>query len=109
MPNRQKMMEIANIINEMPKGHWLDVSREDLNIVGRVQLAGFGGPMWEPDEWIMENVIGSTWTIDRVKDPATGKITFKKLLVASETPLFISPDRRYEIITDQLANSHRRI
>lgn len=98
MINRELMMDIARSITAMEKGMWLDVSRTKLEAIWSVQLQGMFGPTWLPEEWIMENVVGSTYNVEMVKDPATGTVTFKKLMFESKEPLYISPDRLWRSI-----------
>jgi len=92
--SRNLMRDIAQQINAMPKGMCLEVSNFTLGKIGSAQLVGFFGPTWKAEEWIMENVIGSSWNIEMTKNPMSGNVTFSRLEKESTTRLYTSPDRR---------------
>jgi len=94
MSDRELMRQIAGEVLKLEPGKWLDVSSAVLDKIGTEKLCGPFGPTWLPEEWVMENVPGSSWCVEMVKDPSSGTVTFKKLMKPSETRTYISPDRR---------------
>ena len=94
MSDAMLMRRVAHELNNLPHGMRLRVTSSVLDRIGCAQLQGMFGPTWKPHEWVLENVIGSAYSIDFVEDHKTGDITFSRLEHETNRPIYISPDRR---------------
>ena len=94
MSDVKLMRRVAHELSNLPPGMRLRVTRSVLDSIGCAQLQGMFGPTWKPHEWVLENVIGSSYSIDFVEDFRTGDITFRRLERETDRPMYISPDRR---------------
>lgn len=81
--------DLALELRKLKVGEAITVSRCTLELMVPI------GPDFTAVDSIMENVIGSAFTMTATRDERTGDVTFRRCKEQPELRTYVSPDRRY--------------
>lgn len=85
----------CDLVRKLEPGQAITIEESLLSEIGFAPLVGIMGPMWNPVEQIMENVVGSAWEIRTTENFADRSVTFYRCREPSESPMYVSPDRTW--------------
>lgn len=91
------LRHICGRIAALEPGYALGVSRMVLRDIASQHplcVIGHNGVLWSAPEVIMENIVGSAYSLTYWEDPMSGQVTFQKRKQRLKEPGYTSPDRR---------------
>jgi hypothetical protein len=88
---------VVKDVARLKPGECYEVSRQILDDIGGVHLAGYFGPEWSPESRVMERIVGSAYEFSISVNPQTGAATFRRLAepVEDHRRTYVSPDRAH--------------